>query len=456
MPVAPLPPTAAHKGFVRAVLVLVSGTALAHGLTAAALPVVSRLYSPADFGVLAVFSSLLSIIAVAACLRFELAIPLPEADEDALQLLAVSLMCCLSLSLLIALAVALAPDWIARQLGQPGLAKHLWLLPAGVLLAGAYSALQFWHVRHKHFTLLARTRVAQSAGSGVTQIGLGWGGIGPLGLLLGYMMNTSIAFLALGGQPLRAAPGISGRRMRALAFEYRRFPQYSSFEALANSASIQLPIIMIAALATASEAGYLMMAMYVAQAPMSLIGTAVSQVYLSRAPEELRAGRLGPFTAEILSGLFKAGVGPLLAIGILSPALFGLVFGGGWERAGWLVAWMTPWFVLQFLAVPVSMALAVTGHQRASLLLQLLGLGLRVGMVWSAGRWHASLASEAYAISGALFYLAYLSLILVVVRAPLRRLLSGLTGSLTASLAWTGAAALLAGGFQLARLGGLL
>jgi len=427
-------------------MVLVSGTALAHGLSAAALPVLSRLYTPSDFGLLAVFASVLSVVAVASGLRYELAVPLPEQDEDAVHLLAVAIGCALGLSSLLALPALLAPAWIAKQLGQPALASYMWLLPLGVFLAGAYSALQLWFVRQKGFTLIARTRIAQSAFSVGTQVGLGlWAAIGPLGLLLGYVLNTGIACLSLGVQVIRAAPRISWNRMLALAAEYRRFPKYSTIEALANSASIQFPIIMIAALAAPAEAGYLMMAMSVMQAPMSLIGTSISQVYLSRAPSEYREGRLGDFTVEVLSTLFKAGIGPLMAAGILAPLLFGLVFGANWQRAGWLVVWMTPWFMLQFLAVPVSMALHVTGHQRAALKLQVAGLVLRVALVWVMAKWQEGLISEAYAASGAMFYLVYLIVILTAVRASGRNVWIGIRSGLVAGAVWTLTAAMLGG-----------
>jgi O-antigen/teichoic acid export membrane protein len=420
----------------RAALTLISGTALAHGLTAAALPILSRMYSPAEFGLLAVFSSLLAIISVVACLRYELAIALPPSDDEALHLLALSMASCLLMSLLMALIVLLAPQWLIALTGQPQLRPYLWLAPLGLLLAGSYSALQFWHVRGKKFTLLARTRVAQSAGSATAQITLGAMGISPLGLLLGYVMNTGIACLALGGALCKAVPNLSLGRVWRLALSYRRFPLFSSLEALANSAAMQIPVIMIAAIAAPAEAGYLMMAMYVAQAPMSLIGTAISQVYLSRAPEAYREGRLGAFSTDILAGLLKSGCGPLLAAGILSPALFGLVFGAGWERAGWLVSWMTPWFLLQFLAVPLSMALHVTGSQRAAMWLQGGGLLLRVGLVWAAAQWQTAWVAEAYAISGALFYLIYLALIVRVTQLPLRPLAIALRGALIPISVW--------------------
>jgi O-antigen/teichoic acid export membrane protein len=83
----------ARNRLVRSVGVLVGGTAFAHAITAATLPIVTRLYTPADFSVLAVFASLLSIVSVAACLRFDVAIPIPEHDAEAVNLLALALGC---------------------------------------------------------------------------------------------------------------------------------------------------------------------------------------------------------------------------------------------------------------------------------------------------------------------------------------------------------------------------
>src|SRR5256885_405341 len=82
--------TARPTAFARSVLTLASGTAAAQALLALSLPVLTRLYTPADYGALAVFSSTITVLLVLASLRFELAIPLPESDEDAASLLALS------------------------------------------------------------------------------------------------------------------------------------------------------------------------------------------------------------------------------------------------------------------------------------------------------------------------------------------------------------------------------
>ncbi|MFH4122330.1 translocase, partial [Acinetobacter baumannii] len=64
----------AQGGFLKAVSVLVGGTAFAQGLAIIALPFITRLYSPSDFSIFAVYASILGILTVASCLRFEIAI----------------------------------------------------------------------------------------------------------------------------------------------------------------------------------------------------------------------------------------------------------------------------------------------------------------------------------------------------------------------------------------------
>lgn len=428
--------------FLRSVTVLVSGTALGHGITAGALPILSRLYAPAEFSLLAVFAGLVSIISVAACLRFDVAVALPEHDGDALILLCLSLGLALLISVALGTLVLLAPDWIAASLNQPGLRPHLWLVPVSVLLAGGYSALQMWFVRQKEFSLLARSRVVQSLGAATIQAAGGVLRAGPAGLLMGHAMNSGLACGLLGYRLLSemqhrtAIRAITWWSIRNTWRTYERFPKFSTLEAISNNAAIHLPIIMIAALAAPAEAGYLMMATYVMQAPMALIGSAVGQVYLSQAVHEHRQGKLGPFTADVLAGLIKTGAGPLLAVGIVAPAAFGLVFGPGWERAGVLVAWMTPWFILQFLATPLSMGLHVTGHQRLALLLQLAGLCLRVGFVWAASKWSRADITESYALSGLAFYGLYLWTIIRCTGALNHRLFRGSGRSLGLILLW--------------------
>lgn len=397
--------------FLRSVSVLVGGTAFAQAVTVMALPLLTRLYTPADFSVLAVYVSLLGMGSVAACLRLDIAIPLPDSDKDAANLLALALFFGTIVTVIAAFLVFLIPVKITTLLEQPALSPYLWVIPIGIFFSSSYSALQFWSTRKKAFAVVARSRMSQSIGGVGTQAAMGWVGIAPFGLLLGQMINSGAGIIGLARRALKferdALSSINTGDMWRLFREYERFPKYSTFEALANSAGIQLPILIIATLAIGPEAGFLILAMRVMQAPMALVGSAVGQVYLSRAAEEYRAGNLGFFTADTLGGLIKVGVGPLIFIAILAPQVFGKIFGEEWSRAGILVSWMVPWFIMQFLVSPISMGLHVTNNQKAAMILQFFGLALRSGFVLIAGRYLPSHLAEVYAITGFMFYLTY-------------------------------------------------
>lgn len=403
---------ATRSAVVRSLGVLVGGTALAHGITAAAMPLATRIFTPQDFAAASAFSSLVGILVVASCLRYELAIPLPDEDEEAANLLALSAISVVGTAGLTAVVLALLPQTALAALGQPSLSPHLWLLPIALLIGGLYLALQMWFVRKKGFGPIARSRIVQSVAATIGQLGLGVLGFAPLGLLVGQMLNYGAGAATLGAGVLVRERAILSRvtwsGIARAARIHNKFPRYSIGESLANAAAIHLPILMIAALAAGPEAGYLALAIFLLQAPMALVGTAVGQVYLSGAPEALREGRLAAFTEDMLGRLIQISAGPIVLLALVSPALFGLVFGEEWTRSGVLVAWMAPWFFFQFLSSPISTALHVTGRQGWAVVLQVAGLALRVGAVIGFAWIDSTRVVEAYAISGLVFYLAYL------------------------------------------------
>lgn len=401
-----------QNNVVRSLGVLVGGTVVAHMITALAMPISTRLFSPADFNAAAAFSSLLGIFSVVACLRFDLAIALPDNDEEAANLLALSLFAAVAVAIFIGIALAILPESILQKLNQPRLSPWLWLLPFGVLLGGTYLALQMWFVRTREFSRIARSRIYQSFSAVGGQITLGIAGYTPLGLIVGQLLNYCAGSISLLICLLRRdrtmTYSISLRTMTKSFVDYRRFPIFSTWEALANAGSIHIPMLLIAALAQGPEAGYLTLAIFLLQMPMALLGNSIGQLYVAHAPAAHRDGQIADYTLATITNLARLTIGPIVIIAIISPHMFGLIFGSEWTRAGVLAAWMAPWFFMQLLAVPVSTALHIVNRQSAAMALQVAGLLLRLGAVVVAGATSPGIISESYAISGLLFYALYL------------------------------------------------
>ncbi len=275
--------------------------------------------------------------------------------------------------------------------------------------------------RRKQFQLIAKTRLSRAVLGSVTQIGLGLLLSGPFGLLLGYMLYNGMGVIGLirafarDDRHLFAA--VSTEKMVQAVRNHKQYPLLTTPSYLFNIAAIQLPIMFIAATLPGPEAGYIMMAMQVLGIPMALVGAAVAQVYAPEAAERLRGGTLPEFTEKIMWNLFKVGAPALIVCAVVAPTLFPIVFGQQWQRAGELIVWMTPWFILQFVASPIAMVLFVTNNQLGALLLQFTGLVLRLGAVVVSAFYAPEWLTETYAVTGALFYGLYLLVVRWVARA---------------------------------------
>ena len=409
-----------NRPFARNVATLVGGTAFAQGLMVLILPALTRLYSPADFEILAIYVALLSLINVISCLRLNIAIPLPESDRKAASLTALSVGSAVIISLVAALAITQFGDDLVRLLGKPQIAPYLWVIPVGTLFASVYMALQYWTSRKKRFGIITRTRISRSVAGATTQVGLGALAVGPIGLLVGQVIYTGMGSFRLAAnawsEDQRHFSQLNRRDLLSVLREYRRFPLLSVPEALFDSAGIQASILLIAAYSVGPEAGFMMLAMQVLGAPMALIGGAVAQVYLADASERMRQEELAKFTMKTIWSMLRLG-GPILAAtGVLAPFLFAPVFGSDWARAGEIVAMLSPSFLLQFLVSPVSMVLHVTGNVLTAMLLQAFGLALRAGAVFAAAAIAPAWIVESYAVSSLVYYVAYLVIVLLLIR----------------------------------------
>lgn len=392
----------------RSIGALVGSTAVAQCLTFITLPILTRIYSPSDFSVLAAFMAALNVITVISCLRLEMAIPLPEDDVEASNVLAI----CILIVCIITLTTFSVLFFLSPHYHDVFQIDHIriftWLLPLGVFFSGVYLAFQFWCTRKRQFGLLAQTKITQVGSGLIAQFSLGWMGMGAIGLLIGQVVAGSGGVTSILCRILRNDRSIirqtSWSGMRKAAWKYRKFPKYSTFEAFANEAAFQLPILLIAALASSPQAGYAMLAIRAIGMPVTLIGGAVKQVFTSRAPEALREGRLPELTSEMLRGMAITGVAPLILAAIVAPGIFSIAFGEKWRPAGELVSWMAPWFIFKLLSSPLAMVMHVQMKQRGMLLLMIIGLILNLGGTIAAYIIKPTFIVQGYALSSALFY----------------------------------------------------
>lgn len=399
------------NSFLKDVISLSIGTLAGRAITMVALPMLTRIYSPADFALMASFMAVVSLISVASCMRYEIAIPLAESKDDADNLLIASLISLLTVVLLTSVLVLFYSSQISDLIKRPEVRKFLWLIPFGITTTGFYAITQNWATRERKFAEISRTRITQALFGSLTSLLLGLMGFSPVGLLLGNLINTSAGgiklAISLGKNEISRLKNITSVSLKEVVYKYKKFPLYSNPESLFNIGGTQVPIILIAMHAGA-EAGFLALAMQLVVIPTRLLGGAISQVYTSRAPQAFKENQLKELTQSILGKQFKIGSIFFTLIAIVMPLIVPYIFGEKWSRSGELMIWLAPSMLMQFTASPVSMALHVTGKQSVAMILNILGFVLRIGGVVVAIYAVPYLIVEIFASANFLFYACYL------------------------------------------------
>ena len=408
--------------FARGVSVLVGGTAGAQLLMVLAAPLLTRLYTPEDFGLLAVFTALLALLTVIASGRYELGIPLPESDQDAANIALLSLAIVIVVTTLALTVFLIWPLEIANAINAPELEAYLWLIPLGVFFVGCYQVFNKWAVRSKQFGSIARTRVCQSLGTLAIQIG-GFK-YGAPALLGGHAAGqgvgaTGLALAALKRPEFRRC---SPKAMWKQATRYRDFPIYSTWTGLFNSASLQLAPILFIAFFGASTAGLYALTHRILSMPASLIGNAVGSVFLSSASEARRAGTLSDLVDRIHLRLISFSFLPLFVTVILGPWLFELLFGTQWKKAGMYAQWMAPWLYAQFKWTPLSTISIVLELQKHLLAVDFSLLFVRFLSVYAAWYYsnNADIAIFVFCFVSALSYIFRMSWFLMKAKAKFK------------------------------------
>jgi O-antigen/teichoic acid export membrane protein len=357
--------------FVRNVAVIAGGNVIAQIVTIAFSPIITRLYGPEAFGILGVFLSVVTIISTISSLCYVHAVVLPKEDADGLRILYLSLKIAAIISLISAGIMILFRQHIAVLLGMEAIAPYLFLVPISVFFAAIAQGYDQWLIRKKNFKASSAITVVQSISLNGLKTGVGFFapfasiliGLSTFGNVLQALLSWIFSRKFV--KPIKRSMVFQEKeRTKELAIEYRDFPLYRSPQVFINSASQNLPIILLASLFGPTAAGLYTISVRVLKLPTALISQSLGKVFLPRITEAAHRGEnLQKHIIKATIGLAMVGIIPYGLVVAFGPWLFGLVFGAEWIRAGEYARWVALWLYFGFMNVPSVQATAVLGMQ---------------------------------------------------------------------------------------------
>src|SRR5690554_58835 len=324
----------------RGMITLVIGAGMARIIGLASIPILTRLYSPEDYGVLAIYTSIVAVLVPILTLRYVTAIPLPKTDAMAFNLFMLCAKLILVGTLLISLVLAFFGETVLGWFSMQEFAHLWWLIAIGMMGTATYELFSLWATRKKDYKVIAKTQFTQSLTGNVVKIGLGLLSLKPLGLVIGQLIAQSGGVGSLFKNAYqdfkKLYPSLSNKKQKLVAKYYQDFPWFRLPSQFLMALSTQAPILMMSALYDKESTGQLGLAVMALSLPVSLIGMSMSKAYYA---EIASIGKTDPekiwqVTVNVQKKLFIVGLPAAVFLLFFAKPLFGFVFGDEWHTAG--------------------------------------------------------------------------------------------------------------------------
>ena len=405
------------SSFIKNVLVVMTGSAGAQAIGFAMSPIISRLYSPADFGVFGSFSAILSVTTSAVTLNYAQAMMLPKKKEDAINLFVLSCASSVLIAACCLVVCLLAPNFIYSLVET----QNVWLLPllvVATLSGGLGESLATWCVRVKAFKDTSASQVIRSLSSNGSQVGLGFLRGGPLALICCTILGDMLANLNLArvvfrdlGEVLRGE--ICWERIRKLAKDYKDFPLYSGPKDVMSALSNGLPVLLLAHFYGIAVAGAYAFGARILQTPMGFITGSLRQVLFQKASETYsHGGRLFPLYVKTTLGLFALIVFPLLVVFMWAPQIFTWIFGSQWYTAGEFARWLMLWLMFVFCNLPSVLFARIIRIQGMLLFFEMVLLAARtLALIIGGSYMSASYTILLFSLVGAIMNIIFIAIV---------------------------------------------
>lgn len=384
---------AKRSHFVKNVAIMMGGTLIAQAIPVLISPLLTRIYTPAELGMFAVYFSLTMFLAVVATGRYDLAIMLPANRDKGVALTLLSMGLSVFTALLFLILVFFAGDWMARGMGAPAMLPWLWLVGPATFLMASYVSLTYWLNRNGRYGIMSRNRVMQSGLLAAGQLGMGVSIAGPAGLMLGHFVAqlvTTITIVRDFWRSVRLRPLVAWRRdIAAVARRYAHHPKFLLAAHVADKAAIESPTIAIAALYGPREAGFFMMAQRIITLPTSLVANAVGDVYRQNATETYRRQReFRTLFTRTLFSLAALVFVPLAIVVLIAPEAFAFVFGETWRNSGIYAQSLAIAAALQFVLSPLDKGALIVGAVRYISIWEYFRVSLMAAVIAACAWWN--------------------------------------------------------------------
>lgn len=359
-------------------LILATGAGVAQLINFGSMPIITRIYSPSDLGILSLFLAIVSTLVPLTSLRYNTPIPLIKNNRLALNLLSLSFIFIIFFTILITLILSIYSDVLFNLFSSNQLIDYWYFIPITIFFLSLYELINSFALGNKKFKEISKSNSIQALLGGLTKIGLGLLDLKPLGLIIGTLVTNFTGSLYLLKTQFNSiknnAKYISKSKMHFLFNRFHEYPKYRLPSQFLLISSKQVPLFALAFLYNPELVGYFALTTLTLSVPFTLFGNTTGQAYYAEIAKigANNSQKVYDLTKNVLKKLFLFGLFPFIIILFLSPILFSFVFGEKWLISGEFASILSFYTLTAFISSPLVHTLNIYKNQIKFLFLNIL------------------------------------------------------------------------------------
>lgn len=369
--------------FLTNVFTLISATSVAQAIALAIYPLLTRLYTPAEHGLFALYMSIISITAIVSTGKYELAVMIPKQKKEGVSLVILSIILAFLFSLFLLVVILIFHNRIPIWLGNPDLEQWLLFIPLSTFMIGAFQSLSYWNNRQKLYRWIAGGNLGQSLVNSTVKLttsgAIPTGGGLIAGAIAGQFAGLGIYLKRFLQKDILHLKDTSQKDLLDVAARYSFFPRYNMIHYLTNNFSSSLPVFVFSSWFSSVEVGLYSLGFMMINRPMNLITSSFTQVFSQRIIEKYNKDHeIFPDVKALTFRLGLVSLFPFILAGVFGPVLFDFVFGDEWHEAGRFMRILLPWLFVVFISSPLSFLPDMLGKQKKAMWIDLIKFIFRV------------------------------------------------------------------------------
>ena len=353
---------------------LFSANVVAQAIGLLVYPILTRIYSPEDFGLLNLFLSIGGVLTLIAVAEYHYAIVLPKEEKDAVGVFHVGFLLLSCLVILVGVSGVFSEP-ISLLFKAPSLSSVYYLLPGYVFLMGLWNLLNYWYTRQQKFGKISIYQMSQSIISSASKIILGIQNLLRVGMVYSVVFAPLISILLVvvgSWRTLTPLFKFSWNNICQQAAKYKNFPLYVMPRGLLNTLGGNLPTLLLTPYFGLVEIGFFGMALTLAFRPINIVCSSLYQVLYQKVTDKVNEQK--GVLSLLRNFLMQIGVVTLLLFGVLylvMPYMVSFLLGAEWVVVSDYIRIFLPWLFFVVLNTSLSFLPDVFGKQSIYLLFEI-------------------------------------------------------------------------------------